>query len=232
MRNYVQEHVKNRHVLVVGHADADGHLAAELSRRNALKMGARRCEVFIDRRLTAGYRMWRDRLWDIPVDGTDTVIFVDIMFDPEVPRDSAGALIELARKNPEKTFIVIDHHPVLGLPALPQNLGIWFTPAVYTCCFGPPSWIMVVASICDHDEVPITSLIDDKMRLRALGVERAVADSELSGKKLLRLLEENRWDLIELLAKESSSFHTRVRGRRISKQPMSMGLAQARAAVG
>ena len=53
---------KNRYVLIVGHADADGHLAAEQSRRNALRNGARECEVFVDAKCTASYRIWRHRL--------------------------------------------------------------------------------------------------------------------------------------------------------------------------
>lgn len=228
----MRKHVKDHRVLIVGHADADGHLAAEQSRRNALKMGARRCEVFIDRRLTAGYRIWSNHLSEIPSAEADFIVFVDIMLHPHNPSDSAGALIDLALKNPQKTFVVIDHHPILGLPALPENLGIWFTSAVYTCCFGLPSWLMVVAAICDHDEKPVAMMIDDTMRLRALGMERAVADPELTGGKLLGLLAKDRWDLIETLAEEPPKFHKCVRGKRLRQQPLSMGLAQARAAVG
>lgn len=228
MRNLVKSH----HVLIVGHADADGHLAAEQSRRNALRMGARSCDVVVDPRRTAGYRMWRNHLPDIPIARADTVMFVDIMFDPDDPSDSVLNLIELASKNPGKRFIAIDHHPVLGLPELPQNLGIWFTSAVYTCCFGLPSWLMVVAAICDRDEGPVAPMIDDTMRLRAVGMKRAVADRDLAGEKLLRLLAADRWDLLELLAKESKGRHKCVRGRRLRQQPSSLGLAQAHAAVG
>lgn len=229
--NFVRNLIKNRGVLIVGHADADGHLAAEQSRRNSLNMGARQCEVFVDPKLTAGHRMWRNHLSDIPSDSADVVIFVDIMFRPDDPLDSVAALVELSHESPEKLFIVIDHHPILGLLELPPNLGIWFTPAVYTCCFGAPSWLMVVAAICDHDEQPVASMIDSTMRSRALGIRRAVADTDLAGEKLLRLLASDRWDLLEALAEEPLDVHKRVRGRRLRQQPRSIGLEQARAAV-
>ena len=74
-------------------------------------------------------------------------------------------------------------------------------------------------------------MIDDTMRLRALAMARAVADPELAGGKLLRLLAGDRWDLIEPLAAESPNIHRRVRGRRVREQPLSMGLVQARAAA-
>ena len=228
----VRKLVKGHHVLIVGHADADGHLAAEQSRCNVLRMGACRCEVLVDPKRTASYRMWHNHLPEIPIARADTVIFVDIMFPPDDPSDSVWNLIELANKNPGKSFVVIDHHPVLGLPELPQNLGIWFTSAVYTCCFGLPTWLMVVAAICDRDEGPVAPMIDNTMRLRALGMERAVADRDLAGEKLLRLLAADRWDLLETLAKDSNDMHKRVRGRRLRQQPLSVGLAQAHAAIG
>lgn len=224
--------VRRRNVLVVGHADADGHLAAEQSRRNALAMGALHCDIFIDPRKTAGHRMWLKHLAEVPIAAAEVVVFVDIMFSPNELSLSLGALIDVAQKNPEKTFVVIDHHPLLGLPALPKNLGVWFTSAVYTCCFGRPSSLMVIAAICDHDEEPVAPMIDDTIRRRALGVVRAVADRDLAGKKLLRLLSEDRWDLIETLAKEPRDIHRRVRGRRIARQPESTGLVQALAAAG
>jgi len=90
---------------------------------------------------------------------------------------------------------------------------------------------MVTASICDHDEGPVMPMIDDGFRQRALGMQRAVADRELSGQSLLRLLADDRWDLIESLASESNEVHKRVRGRRIAKQPPSAGLEQMHAAT-
>jgi len=225
------ELVKDGAALIVGHADADGHLAAEQSRRNAERGGARSCRVYVDAKHTAGYRMWRDHLDEIPIEGSDVVIFVDLMFRPDDVSGSVGALVNLAQRNAEKTFVVIDHHPMPGLPALPTNLIILFTPAVYTCCFGPPSKLMVVASICDDDEEPVSELIDKTARRRALGMERAAADPELAGSRLLRLLADDRWDLIEGLADEPKDFHRRVRGRRHSNQPLSPALNEARVAA-
>lgn len=227
----MKELVKNCNVLIVGHADADGHLAAEQSRRNTLRSGARVCDVFVDAKRTAGYRIWRNYLTEIPIYKADTVVFVDLMFDPGNVSESVGALVNIARENPDKSFVVIDHHPVAGLPALPPNLGIWFTPAVYTCCLGAPSDLMVVAAICDHDEEPVTAMIDETMRRRALGMGRATADPDLRGEKLLRLLAADRWDLIEQLAEEPRDMHRRVRGRRYARQPLSPALEQARTAA-
>lgn len=224
--------VRDRSVLIVGHADADGHLAAEQSRRNALDMGATACDVLVDPRITAGRHMWRKHLPEIPVNGADTVIFVDLMFQPADPADSAEAIAELARQHADKTFIVIDHHPVFGLPSLPHNVSLWFTPAVYTCCFGIPGLLMVIASVCDRDEGPVASMIDATTRRRALGMERAAADADLAGARLLRLLRDDRWDIIEAVAEEPRDVHRRVRGRRTRKQPDSSGLMRAHAAAG
>jgi len=227
----MKELAKDRRMLIVGHADADGHLAAEQSRRNALRSGARACQVFIDAKRTAGHRIWRNHLPEIPIQGADTVVFVDLMFHPGKVAEDVSALADLARENPEKTFMAIDHHPVPGLPALPANLSICFTPAVYTCCFGAPSDLMVVAAICDRDEEPILAMIDETMRRRALGVKRASADRDLAGEKLLRLLATDRWDLIEQLAEEPRDMHRWVRGRRHALQPLSPALEQARTAA-
>lgn len=228
---YFKALTKNRRVLIVGHADADGHLAAEQSRRNASRGGASRCDVFVDVKRTASYRIWRNHLWEIPIRSADTVVFVDLMFHPDDVVGSVNMLTELASENPKKQFVVIDHHPYSGLPALPVNLGIWFTSAVYTCCFGSPSDLMVVASICDRDEEPVVAMIDETMRRRALGMERAAADRNLAGTKLLGLLKNDRWDLIEQLAVEPKDIHQRARGRRHSRQPLSPGLERARGAA-
>ena len=230
--SYFRALTKNRRVLIVGHADADGHLATEQSRRNASRSGASRCDVFVDVKRTANYRIWRNHLSEIPICSADTVVFVDLMFHPDDVVGSVNVLAELASENPEKQFIVIDHHPYSGLPALSVNLSIWFTSAVYTCCFGPPSALMVVAAICDRDEEPVVAMIDETMRRRALGMERAAADHTLAGNNLLRLLENDRWDLIEQLAEEPKDVHQRARGRRHSRQPLSPGLERAREAVG
>jgi len=221
----------HRTVLIVGHADADGHLAAEQSRRNGLAAGAKTCDVFIHPTYTAGHRMWQTHLDKIPLDGSDVVIFVDLMFRRDDIAGSVGALIDLVRSLPESTFMVIDHHPVGGLPALPENLSILLTPAVYTCCFGPPSHLMVVASICDNDEAPVAAMIDQTARQRALGMTRAAADRNLVGAPLLRLLSGERWDLIERMAEEPAEIHRQVRGRRTAKQPASSALADARIAT-
>lgn len=229
----MQEATKGKRVLVVGHADADGHLAAEQSRRNVLKLGAKSCSVFVDPGVTKNYRFWDRHLPNFDFGEAETIIFVDIMLNPKTLKKSFACLIEKVLKEKHRQFILIDHHPLGGLPGIPENLKICFTPIVYTCCYGPPSDIMIVASICDRDEKPIQEMITFTHRHRAKGVRRAAADTkELAGAPLLRLLSLDRWDIIESLADENDDMHRTVRGMRLLRLPSSDALHAARVAAG
>ncbi len=46
--------VENKRVLIIGHADGDGHLAAEQSRRNAIEAGTISCTLQVDSQITPG----------------------------------------------------------------------------------------------------------------------------------------------------------------------------------
>lgn len=221
--------VRGRSVLVIGHSDADGHLASEQSRRNALRHGAKRCDVFIDPHWTRGYRLWCKYLDKMPIHRAQTIIFVDLMLDPADVSGSANAVVALANANKDKEFLLIDHHPMSGLPSIPENLRICFTQIVYACCYGEPGNLMVMASLCENEELPVAPLIDEKMRTRALGVRRAAADRAMAGENLMKLLADDLWDVIEQLALEPKDIHKSVRGWRHSRQPESPALSQAHA---
>ena len=92
---------------------------------------------------------------------------------------------------------------------------------------------MITASICDRDEAPVANFITRRHRLWARGVARAAADREnLAGEKLLRLLSDDRWDLLEQIADETPEHHRTVRGRRVRGLNVSDALATARMAAG
>ncbi len=91
---------------------------------------------------------------------------------------------------------------------------------------------MVVASLCDHDEAPVAAMITERHRRRARGVSRAVADrSGLAGRKLLNLLERDRWDVLEALGDEDPRSHLTVRGIRPMCRPATAAIEAARVAA-
>ena len=227
------ELVTGRHVLVIGHADGDGYLAAEQSRRNVLRAGAASCEVLVDPRVTPGYRFWERWLARLDFTGIEVAIFVDLMLNYREPTESIELIRQQADKNPNLQFLVVDHHKYeVVIPAEPQNLQFRFTDKVYECCFGEPSDLMIVASICDRDEGPVSDMINDAHRRRASGVSRAAADRRgLAGTALITLLKEDRWDILEALGQEDRQFHRTVRGIRPASTPVSPALHAARLAV-
>lgn len=224
--------VKGESVLIVGHADGDGHLAAEQSRRNALHVGARSCTLLVDPRITSSYRFWDRHLKELDLGAFGAVFFVDLRLDPKRVSETFSKLVDRALEEPNRLFVLIDHHPYGGLPAAPSNLQVWFTPAVYTCCYGPPSGLMIVASICDRDEAPVASMITEQHRRRAKGVSRAAADrGGLSGPRLLKLLASDRWDILEALGNENPQFHRTVRGWRPTSWQPTTAIEAARTAA-
>ena len=226
--------VAGQRVLVIGHADGDGYLAAEQSRRNLLRADAASCEVLVDPRITPGYRFWERWLDRLDFAGIDIVIFVDLMLNYRAPTDSIERICRKALDQPDTQFLVIDHHQYEGAPMreLPPNLRFQFTDKVYECCFGPPSDLMIIASICDRDEDPVQARITDVHRRRAIGVSRAAADRRgLAGAALITLLKEDRWDILEALGQEDRQLHRTVRGIRPASTPVSPALHAARLAV-
>lgn len=209
-------------VLIFGHADGDGHLAAEQSRENLEKDGYQVLKVIADPAITRGCKFWETHFQTYDFGKADLIVVIDIMFDRQMPRRSYDALVNRCNQESGRRFIVIDHHPTKGLPARPDNLEVVFSKNVYTCCYGPPSELMVIASICDNDEGPVQHLITDTHRKRALGIKRAVSDRlGMAGELSLKLLKARSWDIFEHLADEPSAYHRTMYGNRIDQTPIS-----------
>ncbi len=197
-----------------GHADADGYLAAEVSRQNLVSAGWA-VQVVVDPKITANYRFWAKRLHEQDFDGVDLAVFVDIAFDFKDPTQSFEALIDTAKRHSRTQFHVIDHHelPVLGV--LPINVTLSPTTSVYECCYGSPNDLMVVASICDKDEGPVSEIITPAHRVLADGVKRAAADTHgAAGTALMRTLESQQWAWLFTLGNEPKAAHRTFYGRR------------------
>lgn len=225
--------VLGRHVLIIGHADGDGYLAAETSRRNVINAGAKSCNVLVDPRITPGYRFWEKHLYKLDFGHAETVIFVDLMLNHRDPLDSFSRIVSCAKCNRDRQFILIDHHPRLftELPPPPTNLSLRPVKTVFECCFGDPereAELMLVGSICDRDQAPVQDRLTKTHRLRAIGVSRAAADrAMLAGEPLVKLLQDGRWDILEMLGHEDPSQHRTVRGTRPKNDPRTPAIIEA-----
>lgn len=216
--------------LLFAHADADGHLAAEQSRRNLLDDGVD-LRLLVHPEITRGWRFWTQHFPYVDLGDVETVYVVDIMLNPRDPLSSYEAICARARDERDRRFVVIDHHPISGLPRGPRNLELRIVPSVYECCVGKPSDLMVIASICDSDEGPVENRITDEHRRRARGLSRAVSDrAVLAGTVILNLLQRGFWNAIEQLADEPAMYHRTMYGNRIEKEPISPLLQIAYAA--
>ena len=208
---------KRSPAIVFGHADGDGHLAAEQSRANLQSAGVDVNEVVVSA-ATASYRFWERTFPYFDFGGFQLSLVVDVAFDFRNPDRSLEAVLGTALAYPSTDFLIIDHHP-LKQPASPlPNLTLVDVDSVYHCCFGEPSEeLMVVAAICDGDGARVRSKSSPQLEKRAVGVRRAAADRDVAGARLMNLLRQRRWDFFEALAEEPAHFHQTVRGRRTSK---------------
>jgi hypothetical protein len=127
-------------VLVIGHADADGHLIAEQVRRNLASVESFAVKVVVDPQRTQGHRSWL-KLDAFPeIASADYVFFVDLMFAPDSYTEEAAALTRFASAWPDKRFFLIDHHPLpLRLLQAAPNLRVAYRPDVCECAIGPRS---------------------------------------------------------------------------------------------
>lgn len=220
---------KGRRVLIFGHADGGGHLAAEQSRKNLEKDGALNCEVIVDPRLTRGYRFWERTLPHFDLGEHELILIVDLMLNPKEPKRSFDALADRATRERDRFFVVINHRLSKKVPRPPSNVFFTFTPTAFLCCYGLPSDLMVMAAICEGDDDSVKHLITPVLRKRAFGVSRAAADiAGLAGEQLMVLIQAGRWDLIESLADDPPEAHRRVRGVRVADVPPSLALTTAR----
>lgn len=208
-----------------GHADADGHLAAEQTRDWLVQ----RCVdvTIVVSSETRNYRFW-EKLSKFDLSGYGMVVVVDIAFKFRDPLDSLTRLLEVSDRNAHNQFIVIDHHPLVHPRNLRQNVQLIEVTDPYDCCLGVPvPELMEVAALCDG--APTTIAPTPLLSKRALGVKRAAADvNGVAGDGLLELIRERRWDFFEALAEEDREMHRSTRGFRRPSNKTSPLLEYAR----
>lgn len=215
-------------VLVVGHADADGHLIAEQVRRNLALLDSFEVNVVVDPNRTRDHNAWLhlDAVTEIAL--ADYVFFVDLMFGPSTYPQEAESLRRFVQGYPEKRFFLIDHHP-LPLHRLEgaSNLHVIYRSDVCECAIGPRSGMMVVAALCEHQSAEVASIKRPEHDTLALGIRRAAArGGPLPGSKLLALLKANQWDELFRLGTDDRQYHRLPRGLRAGGQPMSRALIE------
>ena len=220
-------------VMVVGHADGDGHLITEQTRRNLAAIPGFSVDVLVDPKRTQGHQIWT-RLDQVPeIEPAQIVFFVDLMFSPMGFVEQSQALVDYARFRPAKRFFVIDHHPLPNsrLSDAPNIRGI-YRPDVFDCTFGPRSGMMVIAALCERQRDLVSGVVSSRHDELSMGVRRAAAPGgPLSGAPLLKILRNERWDILADLAAEDAASHRMVRGRRVANLPQSKAMAAAIAAA-
>jgi hypothetical protein len=222
-----------RRVLIVGHADADGHLIAEQVRRNLALVDAFDVKVVVDPMRTRDHRSWL-HLDAIPeIDEADYVFFVDLMFAPDSFAEESDALTQYVKTRPEKRFFLIDHHPLpLSRLEKADNLRVCYRSDVCECAIGPRTGMMVVAALCERKAEEVAAVKTHVHKALCVGMRRAAAiGGPLSGKKLLTLLGANMWDSILRLSDDDPQFHRLPRGLRPSDAPCSNTLNELDAAA-
>ena len=214
-----------RSAIIFGHADGDGHLAAVQTREWLGQRGISATTVVSSE--TRNYLFW-GRLEKFDLANFDLIVFVDIAFRFRDPKHSLDRLLEVSDRQLDKQFIAIDHHPFVHPQSRRDNVRLVDVDDPYNCCLGPPNpELMEVAAICDGSPTTVTPTL--KLEKRALGVKRAAADIDgVAGNRLLRLIEERRWDFFEALADEDRELHRSARGIRRRSNDASPLLEYAR----
>ena len=212
-------------VILFGHADADGHLAAEQSRDWLVERGAKVTTVVSAE--TRNFRFW-EKLPKFDLSGFTVVAFVDIAFRFRDPGDSLDRLLAVSDRQSQEHFIVIDHHPLVHPSSPRKNVQLVEVSDPYDCCFGSPNpELMQIAALCDGASTSV--MPTPLLRKRALGVRRAAADLYgVAGNRLLELIRSRRWDFFEALAEEDQEMHRSARGIRRSSNAVSPLLEYAR----
>lgn len=210
-------------VLVVGHADADGHLITEQVRRNLASIEEFEVRALVDPERTRNHRTWLNLESITEIENADIVFFVDLMFSPNSFVEEAQALTNFVGDHSRKTFLLLDHHPLpLRLLSRAENLRALYRPDVFECALGPRSDMMVVAALCERQESKVTDIKETAHDTMALGMRRAAAiGGDLPGEGLLALLREDCWVGISMLGRDDREFHKLPRGRRSPTQPIS-----------
>ena len=202
--------------VIVSHADADGHIIAEQTRRNLQSISATEIKVVVDPARTQNHKVWL-RLDALPeIEGADSVFFMDLMFGHETFAAESACLVDYARSKPNTRFFLVDHHPFpLRRLEAAKNIRAIYRPDVAHVSLGPRCGMMVAAAICEHqrrDVAPYCTSLHDEV---ALGVRRAAAlGGNLPGLQLLTLLRHNCWSSLIDIAREDRIKHPLPRGRR------------------
>ncbi len=213
-------------VLVVGHADADGHIIAEQTRRNLALIDTFDVKTVVDPLRTRDHKAWLKLDSIREIEHADIVFFVDLMFAPASFAEEAGALIDFVSSYPDKKFFLFDHHPLpLRRLEAAKNLRVIYRPEVFDCAIGPRSGMMVVAAICEKQQAQVADIRDSTHEVLAEGMRRAAAlGGDLNGDKLLALLRANCWSELLELGYDAREHHKLPRGRRPSEYERSPAL--------
>jgi hypothetical protein len=215
-------------VLVVSHADADGHVIAEQVRRNLATVDSFNVTTLIDPERTKDHKAWLhlDALQEL--EKSEIVFFVDLMFAPASFGQEADALVRFATDRPSKRFFVLDHHPLpLRRLASAKNIRALYRRDVCDCTFGPPSRMMVLAALCEKQPTRARQIKTPMEDVVAQGLRRAAAlGGPLPGAKLSALLRFNEWRGLEALGQEDRAEHRLPRGRRPRDARPSPALAE------
>ena len=223
-----------RKAIIVSHADADGHIIAEQTRRNLASIRSFDVTVVVDPERTKNHKAWLSLDAIHEIEACELVFFVDLMFASASFGAEADALVRFAKSRPEKRFFVLDHHPLplRRLSAAP-NVRALYRDDVFDCTFGPSSDMMIIAALCEMPQRTCAeerkkAIDDDIVR----GMRRAAAiGGTLPGTKLLALLRHGFWGEIAKLGRESADKHLLPRGLRSSRSKRSPGLAELDAAA-
>lgn len=217
-----------RHVLVVGHADADGHIIAEQMRRNLAAIPTFEVSTVVDPVRTKDHKAWMNLSALHEIERCDLVFFVDMMFAPSAFAAEANALVEFAKARSQKRFFLLDHHPLpLRRLRSAPNLRALYRQDVLDCTIGQTSSMMTIAALCESQPTRAKQTKTPDDVLLAKGIRRAAAlGGPLPGAKLSALLRLNYWSQLRELGKEHPRHHRLPRGRRVSNEDPSEILAR------
>lgn len=213
-------------VLVVGHADADGHIITEQVRRNLARISRFDVKAVVDPQRTRDHKAWLklDSIHEIA--DADMIFFVDLMFAPASFAEESRALVDFVSGYAEKRFYLFDHHPLpLKRLEAAKNLRVIYRPEVFECAIGPRSGMMVVAALCEKQRAQVADITRSTHEVLAEGMRRAAAlGGDLNGDKLLALLRANCWSELLDLGQDAREHHKLPRGRRPSEYEPSPAL--------
>lgn len=203
-------------VVVIGHADADGHLITEQVRRNLARIRGFKVTTVVDPLRTRDHKAWLHLDTFPEVKPADMVFFVDLMFAPASFVQESQALVDFVSHYSDKRFFLFDHHPLpLRRLEAARNLRVIYRPEVFDCALGPRSGMMVVAALCEKQRQQVADVTTDQHEVIAEGMRRAAAlGGNLPGDKLLALIRANCWDAFVELGEEAREQHRLPRGRR------------------